>query len=226
MTLHIEMVSDVVCPWCWLGLRRLNHAVTLVPEIDVKILFRSYELDPTIPAAGVDQKSYIAQRFSSDDARQRSTQMRDALIAYGAEEGIPFNFKAIKRRPNSFNAHRLVYWAQGQDLGLQAKEALFTAYFANGQDISDYEVLVTIAGQIGLDVSIISDLLMTDADISKVREEQAMFRQMGITGVPTYIAHRQIAVQGAEDSAKLAKFLRTAAAQMPAERPLSKAPGR
>lgn len=221
MTLHIEMVSDLVCPWCWLGLRRLNGAIALVPELDVRILFRSYELDPTIPAAGVDQKSYMAQRFATDEARSRSTQMRDALITYGEEEGIPFNFKAIKRRSNSFNAHRLVYWAQGQNLGLAAKEALFTAYFSEGQNISDHEVLVTIAGQIGLDVAIISDLLMTDADVDKVREEQAMFRQMGITGVPTYIAHRQIAVQGAETSEKLARFLRTAAAQMPAERPLT-----
>ena len=90
------MVSDLVCPWCWLGLRRLNGAIALVPELDVRILFRSYELDPTIPAAGVDQKSYMAQRFASDEARSRSTQMRDALIAYGEEEGIPFNFKAIK----------------------------------------------------------------------------------------------------------------------------------
>lgn len=220
MTLHIEMVSDLVCPWCWVGLRRLKGAIALVPELEVEILFRPFELDPTIPAGGTDYKAYMKARFGSDQSKDRANQMRDALIQYGEEEGIPFAFDKITWRPNSFNAHRLVRWAQGQDLGLEAKEALFEAYFSKGQDIGDHETLVTIAAKIGLDANLVSDLLAGDADVETTRQEQNLFRQMGISGVPTYIAHRQIAVQGAESSEKLARFLKTAADRLPQERPL------
>ena len=220
MTLHIEMVSDLVCPWCWVGLRRLKGAIALVPELEVQILFRPFELDPTIPAGGTDYKAYMKARFGSDQSKDRANQMRDALIQYGEEEGIPFAFDKITWRPNSFNAHRLVRWAQGQNLGLEAKEALFEAYFSKGQDIGDHETLVTIAAKIGLDANLVSDLLAGDADVETTRQEQNLFRQMGISGVPTYIAHRQIAVQGAESSEKLARFLKSAADRLPQERPL------
>ncbi|MEL7110163.1 MAG: DsbA family oxidoreductase [Pseudomonadota bacterium] len=221
MKLHIEMVSDLVCPWCWVGLRRLKGAIELVPDLDVEILFRPFELDPTIPAGGTDYKAYMKQRFGSDQSKDRANQMRDALIQYGKDEGIPFDFEKITRRPNSFNAHRLVRWAQGQNLGLAAKEALFEAYFSKGQDIGDHEVLVTIAAKIGLDANLVADLLAGDADVERTRQEENLFRQMGISGVPTFVAHRQIAVQGAESSEKLARFLRNAAAQTPAEQPMA-----
>lgn len=221
MTLHIEMVSDLVCPWCWVGLRRLKGAIALTPDLDVEILFRPFELDPTIPPGGRDYKAYMKARFGSDQGKEKSNQMRDLLIEYGKDLDIPFAFDRITRRPNSFNAHRLVRWAQGQNLGLDAKEALFDAYFAKGLDIGDHETLVTLAAKIGLDTNIVSDLLASDADVDTVREEQNLFRQMGISGVPTFIAHRQIAVQGAESEEKLARFLTTAAAQIPTERPLA-----
>lgn len=221
MTLHIEMVSDLVCPWCWVGLRRLKGAIALVPELEVEVLFRPFELDPTIPAGGTDYKAYMKSRFGSDQSRDRANQMRDALIQYGDEEGIPFDFDRITRRPNSFDAHRLVYWAQGQSRGMQAKEALFDAYFSKGLDIGDHQVLITVASEIGLDANIVSDLLASDADVETTRQEQTLFRQMGISGVPTFIALRQIAVQGAESSEKIARFLKSAAAQMPTERPLT-----
>ena len=224
MTLHIEMVSDLVCPWCWVGLRRLKGALELVPELEVEILFRPFELDPTIPAGGTDYKAYMKQKFGSDQSKDRANQMRGALIQYGEELGIPFDFERITWRPISFFAHRLVRWAQGQNLGMAAKEALFEAFFAKGEDIGDHEVLVTVAARIGLDSNLVSDLLAGDADVERIREEQNLFRQMGISGVPTFIAHRQIAVQGAESAEKLARFLKTAADQMPAERPLQGAP--
>lgn len=221
MTLHIEMVSDLVCPWCWVGLRRLKGAIALVPNLDVEILFRPFELDGTIPPGGTDYKAYMKARFGSDQGKEKSNQMRDLLINYGKELDIPFAFDRITRRPNSFNAHRLVRWAQGQNLALEMKEALFDAYFAKGLDIGDHETLVTLAAKTGLDPNIVSDLLASDADVDTVRQEQDLFRQMGVSGVPTYIAHRQMAVQGAESEEKLARFLKTAAAQMPAQRPLA-----
>ncbi len=224
MTIAIEMVSDLVCPWCWLGLRRIRAAIAHVPELEIELLFRPYELDPTIPKAGVDYKDYMRQRLggtgepdeSPDTSRFRA--MRDALEQYGAEEDIPFRFASITRRPNSFDAHRLVRWAQGQRVGAAVKEALFAAYFAHGEDIGDPAVLSRIAGENGLDGDIVAKLLAGEADVAEVRDEAELFRRMGIAGVPTYIGNRQIAVQGAETAEKLAKFLRTVAARMPEER--------
>ena len=219
MTVVIEMVSDLVCPWCWLGLRRIEAAIAEAPEVDVQLLFRPYELDPTIPASGVDYKAYMSERVSSPEGKERMAMMRQALVDYGNAENIPYRFDAITHRPNSFNAHRLVRWAQGQGKGAAAKEALFNAYFNETRDIGAHDVLVDVARQIGLDPEIVADLLKTDADIEAVRQEAEVFRQMGISGVPTYIANRRVAVQGAESSEKLARFIRHAATLLPQERP-------
>lgn len=219
MTVAIEMVSDIVCPWCWLGLRRIEAAIAEVPDVRVQLLFRPYELDPTIPASGVDYKTYMAGRVTSPEGKERMAAMRQALIAYGEAEDIPYRFDAVTRRPNSFDAHRLVRWAQGQDKGAAAKEALFRAYFNQGKDVGDHDVLLDVAREIDLDPDIVRDLLKSDADVQAVREEAEKFRQMGIAGVPTYIANRKIAVQGAESAEKLARFIRHAATQLPQERP-------
>ena len=107
MTVVVEMVSDLVCPWCWLGLRRIEEARKLAPEVDVQLLFRPFELDPMIPAAGVDYKAYMKEKFgTSDESRERSGTMRQALVDYGEAEGIPYHFDRITRRPNSFDAHQ------------------------------------------------------------------------------------------------------------------------
>jgi predicted DsbA family dithiol-disulfide isomerase len=219
MTVAIEMVSDLVCPWCWLGLRRIEAAIARTPDIKVQLLFRPYELDPTIPAAGVDYKEYMGSRVSSPEGKERMAMMRQALIDYGNAEDIPYRFDAVTRRPNSFDAHRLVRWAQGQGKGAAAKEALFRAYFNEARDIGSHEVLVDVACSIDLDPEIVADLLKSGADVEATRQEANIFREMGISGVPTYIANRRVAVQGAESAEKLEKFIRHAASQLPQERP-------
>lgn len=219
MTVAIEMVSDIVCPWCWLGLRRIEAAIARTPDIKVQLLFRPYELDPTIPAAGVDYKEYMGSRVSSPEGKERMAMMRQALIDYGNAEDIPYRFDAVTRRPNSFDAHRLVRWAQGQGKGAAAKEALFRAYFNEARDIGSHEVLVDVARSIDLDPEIVADLLKSGADVEATRQEANIFREMGISGVPTYIANRRVAVQGAESAEKLEKFIRHAASQLPQERP-------
>ncbi|MCA8902894.1 MAG: DsbA family oxidoreductase [Hyphomonas sp.] len=211
MSVVIEMVSDLVCPWCWLGKRRIEAAIAMVPEIDVQLLFRPYELDPTVPRQGTDYKEYMRERFGSDVGKERAGAMRQALIDYGAAEDVPYRFEEITRRPNSLDAHRVVHWAQGQQKGAAAKEALFKAFFHDGRDIGDHGVLVDIAGQVELDPSIVADLLATDADEVTVRAEEKFFRELGIGGVPTYIANRQFAAQGAETPEKLARFIQHAA---------------
>ena len=216
--LTIEMVSDLVCPWCWLGLRRIQSAISLVDDVEVELLFRPFELDPTIPQGGVNYRDYMAQKFGPEPEDSRWATMRQALIDYGEAEDIPYNFSELRHRPNSFDAHRLVRWAQGQDKGAEAKEALFSAYFEHARDIGDHDVLADIGESIGLERDIVEKLLASDADIKETREEEELFRQMGIGGVPTYIAMRRIAVQGAESAEKLAKFITASAKQMPQQR--------
>lgn len=216
MQIALEMVSDLVCPWCWLGLRRIRKAIELADDIDVTLIFRPYELDPNVPSSGIDTKEYYAKHHSLNAERRRT--MRDALVTQGRGDGIEFDFENITIRPNSFNAHRLVHWAQGQNKALEAKEALFQAYFSDQRDIGSSEVLTDIAGKIGLDASIVCDLIDSEADVNRVREEESVFHRMGVSGVPTYIADRRIVVQGAQDSEHLAKFLRAAANDRPQER--------
>lgn len=215
----IEMVSDLVCPWCWVGLRRLLTAIPLVPEIDVEIAFRPYQLDPAVPEQGMDYKTYMKNKFGTDiddpakaASKNRWAQMRSALEEYGTAENIPFDFDHMTIRPNTTNAHRLVHWAQGQGKGLAAKEALFTAYFKDHRDIGDTKTLTDIGGEIGLDTDIISDLFAGDADKDTITHEANQFMQMGVSGVPCFIGNRKIAVQGAQSAEKLAEFIRTAAA--------------
>ena len=215
----IEMVSDLVCPWCWVGLRRLLTAITLVPEIDVEIAFRPYQLDPTVPEQGMDYKTYMKNKFGNDiddparaASKNRWAQMRNALEEYGAAEGIPFDFEQMKIRPNTVNAHRLVHWAQGQGKALAAKEALFTAYFKDHRDIGNLQVLTEIGAEIGLDKDIIADLFSRDADKDTIAREAQQFMQMGVRGVPCFIGNRKIAVQGAQSAEELAELIRTTAA--------------
>ena len=226
MAVMIEMVSDLVCPWCWLGLRRARAAQNaLSTEVDVALRFRPYQLDPTIPTEGVSYKDYMTRKFGgvgdADEAaaqKDRFAQMREHLETYGEAENIPFRFSGIDVRPNTTKAHRLVRWAQGQDLGFEAKEALFHAYFHDHKDIGDEGVLLDIAEGIGLDRSIVAGLYGRDADADTTAKEERFFRDLGISGVPTFIADRKFAIQGAETPERIAKFVRAASAAGPLER--------
>lgn len=220
--IQIEMVSDLVCPWCWVGLRRLKAAIDLVPDIETEILFRPYQLDPTVPSEGVEYKTYMKGKFGDgiDDnakaaSKNRWAQMRAALEDYGQAEDIPFDFEHMDMRPNTTNAHRLVHWAQGQGKALAAKEALFEAYFKDHRDIGDPDVLADIGAEIGLDRAIIADLLAGEADKDTVAKEANLFMQMGVRGVPCFIGNRAIAVQGAESAENIAKLIRATAEQTP-----------
>ncbi len=224
MTVMIEMVSDLVCPWCWLGLRRLHAAIDEVrDDFSVDVIYRPFQLDPDVPREGMPYKDYMTAKFGGvgetekSERRDRFSQMREALESYGEAEGIPFRFSGIETRPNTLDAHRLLRWAQGQNMGWAAKEMLFNAYFNEHRNIGDHKVLIDIAGKVGLDVPLVTDLLKGTADEQTTLQEEAAFRQMGISGVPTYIANRKVAAQGAEEVNKLVRFLRTAEKEYPLE---------
>lgn len=207
-SLSIEMVSDIVCPWCWLGLRRLKTALDQHPNAsEIEVRFRPFQLDPTVPAQGLNYREYMTAKFGPDGPDNRWKQMREALEGYGEGEDIPFDFKGMSHRPNTLSAHRLVRWAQGQGLGWQAKEALFAAYFRDHKDIGAPDTLVDIGKAIGLDGEVLEGLFASGADMDAVQEEERLFRSMGIAGVPMFIAGRRFALQGAQDAETVSKFL-------------------
>lgn len=193
------MVSDVVCPWCWLGKKRLDAALEARPTIAAEVFFAPYQLDPNVPIDGVDYRAYMRAKFG-DRTDNRFAQMRRHLEEAGPREGADFRFDQITIRPNTINAHRLIRWAQGQNKGEAAKEALFRAYFHDGRDIGAADELAAIAANIGLDADLVRKLLAGDADRSAVQTEAAHFATQGVSGVPTFIFQRKYAVTGAQET--------------------------
>jgi len=198
LPVEVDMVSDFVCPWCWLGFKYyLQAAGKTKPR--PKLTFRPYMLDPNVPEGGADYKDYMKAKFGDKPGSQWKA-MREHLETAGPAAGISFDFNAVKRRPNTMDAHRLMKWAQGQHLGFDCAEKLFTAYMEQGEDIGDHDILVRIAGDIGMDEEITRDLLAGDKDKVEIQNEVLFFRGLGVSGVPTFIYNGQYAVQGAQPS--------------------------
>jgi predicted DsbA family dithiol-disulfide isomerase len=208
-TISIDMISDVICPWCFLGKRRLDKALAQVPEIEVKVAYRPFFLDPTIPAEGLDRHKYMLDKFGAE----RLKTIHDPLIRAGKEDGVPYEFGKITRTPSSMNAHRLIRWAHIIGSQRTVKEALFMAYWSWGQDISNIEVLKTIAVVNGLNGDEIAEELATDRDKKEVIEEAQLAQQAGITGVPTFLVNRKYALVGAQPVEVLVDLIRKAAAE-------------
>lgn len=197
LPIEVDMVSDFVCPWCWLGFKQFLQAANKTKPRP-NLSFRPYMLDSAVPAEGVDYREYMKTKFG-DKPDSRWKAMREHLEAAGPAVGINFDFKAITRRPNTLNAHRLMKWAQGQDLGAAFAEKIFPAYMENGEDIGDIDVLCRIASEIGMDGELVRELLLGDQDKIDVQNEILFFRGLGVSGVPTFIYGGQLTVQGAQE---------------------------
>ncbi len=212
----VDIVADLVCPWCWLGKRNWDSAVQSVDGIKVETVWRPYQLDPTLPREGQPYREYMKAKFSGEHS-ERWKQMRDYLEAAAPAAGIEFRFDEIPTRPNTLEAHRLMRWATGQGKADAMAEALFEAFFKQGRHIGDRAVLTELAGSAGLDTDVVADLLATDRDEKSVWEEEMFYRKLGVTGVPTYIFNGRFAVSGAQEAAVLADAIREASQQGPAE---------
>lgn len=202
--LIIDVVADVVCPWCYLGWRRLKSAVALRPDVEAKLIWRPYQLDPTLPEAGVDRKAYMANKFKDPDKLKA---VHAALVEGGAEEGIAFDFEAIEIAPNTNAAHRLIRWALTAGVQDQVVEALFKAYFEEGLDTGDPMVLADIAEAAGMERLVVLQLLSEGADKEAVAREHAMAVQGGVTGVPFAIFAGKVAVVGAETPERIVQAI-------------------
>jgi len=207
--IQIDVVSDVICPWCFLGKRRLDKAIALVPEIPVQVVFRPFFLDPSIPAEGMDRHAYMVSKFGEE----RLKTIHDPLIAAGKEDGVPYAFDKITRTPNTLNAHRLLRWAMVADKQPEVAEALFLAYWNQGKDVGHADVLAGIAAAAGMDGDQVRADLATSKDAEAVLNEVRTAQQMGVTGVPTFILDRRFGVVGAQQTEGLAQAIRKAATQ-------------
>jgi len=212
-TVTVDIVADLVCPWCWLGKKNWEAALKQVPEIKVETLWRPYQLDPTLPVEGRPYGEYMKAKFSGEHS-DRWKQMRDHLEAAAPAAGIDFRFDDIKIRPNTINAHRLIRWATGQNLASEMVETLYRAFFADCRDIGDSETLAELAGQVGLDSDLVRELLPTERDKQDVWNEEMFFRKLGVSAVPCYIYEGQLSVSGAETPEVLADGIRQAS-QLP-----------
>ena len=195
-SINVDIVSDIVCPWCWLGVKMFEKA-TKQTKHDIQLSWRPYMLDPSVPESGLEYKDYMKQKFG-DSPTNRFKEMRVHLEDKGPDYGINFKFDDIPMRPNTLDAHRLLKWAQGQNKGSATSEALFQAYFTDLKDVGSPEVLTQLAENIGMDSDLVSELLSKDDDKNAVREEIMFFRNLGVSAVPTFIYNGQFAVQGAQ----------------------------
>jgi predicted DsbA family dithiol-disulfide isomerase len=204
--LAIEVYSDVVCPWCYVGKRRLEKALALLePEARPHVSWRPFELNPTMPAAGMDRKSYLEAKFGS---LHRVESMLEQMREAGKQSGIAFAFDRMTRVPNTFDAHRLVWLAAQHSRQEQVVEAFFRGYFEEGIDLSHRDALVVLAEAGGLERRRIAKCLESDEGVKAVRDEEQKGLQLGIRGVPYFHRDGLTGLSGAQPPAVMVEWLR------------------
>jgi predicted DsbA family dithiol-disulfide isomerase len=202
--MQIDVISDTVCPWCYIGKRRLARALEMRPETEFDIQWRPYFLDPNVPREGADRRAYMAAKFGNSERREAMTQ---TLKAEGLKEGIAFAFEKIERRPNTLDSHRLIRWAANAGIQDIVVERLFAAYFLEGRDIGDPTVLEFLAADAGMDSIEVAELLGGDSDLANVEREAKLAGEMGITGVPTFIFASKFVISGAREPEVLVQVI-------------------
>jgi predicted DsbA family dithiol-disulfide isomerase len=201
---RIDVVSDVVCPWCFIGKHRLEQALALIPEIPVEVHWRPYFLNDWIPREGISREEYLTTKFGS---RQRYRSIAQRVTAAAAAEGLVYASDKMKRQPNTLDCHRLIRWAEGAGKAAEMKQKLMDFYFTQGADLTERETLVKAAADIGLDGDDARALLASDEGVAQVEQEAREAKDAGIEGVPCFIFGGKFAVSGAQASEYLAKAI-------------------
>jgi predicted DsbA family dithiol-disulfide isomerase len=192
----IDVVSDVVCPWCFIGKRRLEKAIASRPDLEVQVRFHPYFLNDWVPREGISRAEYLTTKFGSPERYNRNV---PRMIAAAESEGLTYAPDKIQRQPNTLDCHRLILWAdQEQGNGPRMKQRLMSLYFAEGADLTDREVLVKAAAECGLDADRVREMLASDADVDTVTRAAEQAKAAGIDGVPMFIFNGVLAVSGAQ----------------------------
>ena len=215
--LKIDFVSDVSCPWCVIGLRSLEQALERTGEaVTAEIHFQPFELNPHLPETGQDVTEHLVQKYGSTPEQLRRNQ--EAIRARGAELGFTFEMGKRSRVYNTFDAHRLLHWAELEGRQRELKRALFAAYFTDGRNPSDREVLVDLAGQVGLDPVRAREVLESGRYADEVREREQFYGRQGISAVPSVIVNDQYLIQGGQPVEIFERALRQIASEEPPSR--------
>jgi predicted DsbA family dithiol-disulfide isomerase len=210
--LKIDFVSDVVCPWCAVGLGALQQALRqLEGEVDAQLHFQPFELNPQMAAEGEDLIEHIAHKYGISPAQ--IAQNQEAIRQRGAAVGFKFNADGRRRVVNTFDAHRLLHWAGEQGKQAELKQALLTAYFTDGKDVSAHPVLLELVAQVGLDTAQARELLQSDRLAAEVRAQERFYQSLGISAVPSVIVNDRYLIQGGQPPEVFEQTLRRIAAE-------------
>lgn len=202
--MELDVVIDVVCPWCYVGKRQLDKALAERPGVVTAIRYRPYQLSAETPAEGVDRNEYYTRKFGDSPQFKAS---REHLIATGKSLGIEFDFESECRIANTLDAHRLLRWAMGAGVQLDVAERLMKAYFVECKFLGDHDLLVDIAREASMDADLVADLLKSDKDKDLIRSEVHQAHAMGIQGVPMFIFNGNAGVSGAQDASVLVQVI-------------------
>jgi len=201
--MRVDVVIDTICPWCYVGKRRLDDALALRPDQDFEVHYHPFLLAPDMPREGRNRKEYYAEKFGEDNGRMK--QMTEILLKEAGT--IDFQFDHIERAPNTVDSHRLIRWAQGQGRQNETVEAVFKAFFTDGRDIGDIETLIDIGVNSGLERDILTSLFQEDRDREAIQQRAMQAAGMGINGVPFYIFNNQVALSGAQTPEVIAQAI-------------------
>jgi predicted DsbA family dithiol-disulfide isomerase len=208
--LTIDVVSDVVCPWCFIGKSRLEKAFALKPEIPVEVRYHPYFLNPWVPREGMSRADYLTTKFGSEAGY---SQIAQRVKAAAAAEGLVYDTEKMRRQPNTLDCHRLIRWAGEVGKAAAMKQRLMDRYFTDGADLSDREVLVQAAVDCGLDAERVRAALASDTDVAEVEAQAEAAQRAGVNGVPFFIFGGQFAISGAQAPEFLADAIARAAAE-------------
>lgn len=212
--LKIDVVSDVVCPWCYIGKKRIESALAMVPDVPVEVQWRPFFLNPWVPREGMSREDYLTTKFGSVDAYKGIAQR---VVAAASEEGLSYHPERVQRQPNTIDCHRLIHWAEAKGKAAEMKQRLMELYFRDGGDLTDSEVLVQAAADCGLDPDDVRRRLATDEDVALISGHAQEASDKGISGVPTYVFAQKYAVSGAQAPELLARAIRQVSAEVNAE---------
>lgn len=207
--MKIDIIFDTVCPWCYIGKRRLEMALSMRPQIKAKPNWRPFLLNPEMPPEGIDRTAYLVKKFGSESRVRR---IYGAIGEAGQSVEIDFAFDRIDKTPNSVDSHRLVRFAHERGLADEVAEALFVEFFINGRDIGDLRVLTEIGAANGLDAKQVEAYLNTDADVDTIHDENVRAHRLGINGVPSFAFNEKFVISGAQEPQVLVRMLDAALA--------------
>jgi predicted DsbA family dithiol-disulfide isomerase len=202
--MRIDVIFDTVCPWCYIGKKRLEAAISSHGADGIEIHWNAFLLNPDIPADGMDRRAYLRAKFGGESRAQR---VYAAIARAGITAGIEFNFDAIDWTPNTIDSHRFVRYAQQLNKGAEAVERVFQSYFLEGRDIGDRSVLIDIGAELGFNTDRLHAHLEDTSSIQNILDHNARAHRLGISGVPAFIVDGQFSISGAQEPSVIGRLL-------------------